>query len=736
MKKYIKYCASLMAVAALSACSDTFMPETEGDGEGRLMLKATVNSDVAVVSRAGETNDELNKSALIWISNSTGAVKKFNGIDEIPPTGIMLLSGNYIAEAWAGDSVSASWDSRYFKGRQEFTITKGSATQVNIECKIANTLVSVKIDDKVATLLNDITLEVGHDKATGTRDGVLTFDSEKITAGAKGYFMTNSRSKNLVYTLRGKLASNGKDFTKTGTLVAADQEVKRATEYCINVKHTDKEEEAIGGAFITIEVDATEVEVEDTYEITSAPSIYGINFDLAAPVSGMIGALPRRSIWIAASTAIKEVIIESETLNSILSATDVEIIGCTDAIKQTLTAAGINYVLNTHADSDFQEIKLNFESAFLNSLAEGDYTFKITVIDDNNRTSTATMRVMPTNAKVMAAPLDPSAMTTTSRKAVLTGTVLRDDASAYGIMYRAKGTQQWTRVASTATGLTSGQSYSVQVSGLSASTVYQFAAYCDGFESTAIEEFTTDPEEQLSNAGMENWCTDNNDNALVPAASIGEMFWDTGNHGSITLGKNITNQDTSIKHSGNSSAKLESQYVAFLGIGKFAAGNIFVGKYLDTDGTDGILGWGRSFTSRPTAMRVWVKYEPATVDRVNKNNVDGVQKGDMDRGIIYIALVDNTKTDYNGQKWPVVVKTKTTELFKKDGKQVIAYGEHVFDSATAGDGLVEVVIPIDYKRTDVRPSNIVVVASASKMGDYFTGGPSKMWVDDFELIYE
>ena len=44
--------------------------------------------------------------------------------------------------------------------------------------------------------------------------------------------------------------------------------------------------------------------------------------------------------------------------------------------------------------------------------------------------------------------------------------------------------------------------------------------------------------------------------------------------------------------------------------------------------------------------------------------------------------------------------------------------------------------PIDYKRTDVRPSNIVVVASASKMGDYFTGGPSKMWVDDFELIYE
>ena len=88
--------------------------------------------------------------------------------------------------------------------------------------------------------------------------------------------------------------------------------------------------------------------------------------------------------------------------------------------------------------------------------------------------------------------------------------------------------------------------------------------------------------------------------------------------------------------------------------------------------------------------------------------------------------------------WPVIVKTKSSDrsLFDKNGNQVIAYGEHVFTEATPGDGLVEVVIPIDYKRTDARPSNIVMVASASKMGDYFTGGPSVMYLDDVELIYE
>jgi hypothetical protein len=74
-------------------------------------------------------------------------------------------------------------------------------------------------------------------------------------------------------------------------------------------------------------------------------------------------------------------------------------------------------------------------------------------------------------------------------------------------------------------------------------------------------------------------------------------------------------------------------------------------------------------------------------------------------------------------------------LFDKSGDNIIAYGEKVFTEATEGDGMVQIEIPLDYARTDVHPSNIVVVASASKLGDYFTGGPSVMYVDDFELVY-
>lgn len=734
MKNYISFGASLLALVALSACSDNFAPAEETEGEGRVMIKATVNSDVVVKTRAGETNDELAKSTLIWISNAKGAVYKFKGIDQVPAGGVKLLSGNYVAEAWAGDSVSASFDSRFFKGREEFSISKGSATQVNIDCKIANTLVSVEFTDKVKSLLTDISLEVGHDKSTGTRNGTLTFTTE-TPATTKGYYMTNSRSKDLVYTLKGKLASDGKDFEYSGRIA----NVARATEYHLIVKHTDQPDQEYGGAWITIEVDESEVEVDDTIEITSAPEISGIGFDLSKPLTGMSGGFARKSLWIATSAKLSEVVLQSDAFSAIseLGGTDVELLGMEERPRQVLDNAGINFSLENHADTGFQELKLNFEEAYLNTLTDGTYTYTVRATDANGRSTTATFTVVSTDARVMANALDASAITTRSRSAVVSARVLRE-ATNCGIAYRKKGTQQLTKVPAEGT-YAVGDNYSVTLSGLEASTEYEFGAYCDNFEAATFETFTTDAEEQLVNGGMEQWCTDSSEkNVVIPGNSPSDFYWDSGNHGSITMNKNITTQESTLKHSGSYSAKLASQFVGVGAIGKFAAGNIFVGKYLDTSGTDGVLGWGRSFTSRPTAMRVWVKYEPAAVTNVDPSNTDGVVKGDQDKGIIYVALVDGTKSSYNSEQWPFIVMTKKSErnLFNKDGAQVVAYGEHVFDGATSGSGLVEVTIPIDYKRTDIRPSNIIVVASASKMGDFFTGGPSVMYVDDFELIYE
>ncbi|MDE6510014.1 MAG: PCMD domain-containing protein, partial [Muribaculaceae bacterium] len=44
--------------------------------------------------------------------------------------------------------------------------------------------------------------------------------------------------------------------------------------------------------------------------------------------------------------------------------------------------------------------------------------------------------------------------------------------------------------------------------------------------------------------------------------------------------------------------------------------------------------------------------------------------------------------------------------------------------------------PLDYRRADANASYLVINCSASYWGDYFTGGPSVMYLDDFEFIYE
>ncbi|MFQ8805057.1 MAG: PCMD domain-containing protein [Alistipes indistinctus] len=54
-------------------------------------------------------------------------------------------------------------------------------------------------------------------------------------------------------------------------------------------------------------------------------------------------------------------------------------------------------------------------------------------------------------------------------------------------------------------------------------------------------------------------------------------------------------------------AQLESNWPASLGIGKLAAGGLFIGRYVGTRGANGIVGFGRPFTRRPVALRGWAK---------------------------------------------------------------------------------------------------------------------------------
>ena len=719
--KFIAFAAAALTFGALSSCDDAWNYGS-GDGEGKLVINTSVRGDVSVASRA-ITEDYLNENLKVWISNSKGLVRRYEGRDNLPAS-ISLVSDHYVLEGWTGDSVPASFDSRWFKGRTEFNIVAGKTTPVDLVCKIANVVASVRYDEAVDEVMKDYTITVGH------ITGKLTYEGKDTR---KGYFMLNSRAKNLDWTLEGTLM-DGTPYKQSGTI----ENAKPATEYVLNVRYTPGNE-SLGGGYFTIEIDESTIDVEDEIVIAMAPVIKGLGFDIAQPLTKKAGDVGRRSVYVSASAALSSVMLESELFAGFnLGGNDFDLLGMTEDVRNALAAAGVSFIYTYSEADDVSGMKISFEAELLDALADGDYAFDIAATDANGKSNRAVFNLKISDVPVRTVEVNPTDVW--ASKATISAVLTQAESTGVKFHYRKYGEQAWTEVAPTSENSATGE-FAAALTGLEPATDYEFTVSCTKADGSAymgddIRTFTTSGTPQLPDSGFENWHQDGK--IIMPFAQGGEQYWDTGNHGSSTMNKNVTQSATNVKHSGEYSAKLESQFVGVGALGKFAAGNIFFGKYLATKGTNGVLGWGRSFNGRPTAMKGYVKYEPKAIDNVSKNAPAEYVKGDMDKGIIYVALLtDDTETQgdsaYPG--YPVVVRTADAHLFNKDASNVIAYGEIVFTAATEGDGMVEFTIPLDYHRTDVIPTYILCTASASKGGDYFTGGPSVMYIDDFELVY-
>ena len=315
-----------------------------------------------------------------------------------------------------------------------------------------------------------------------------------------------------------------------------------------------------------------------------------------------------------------------------------------------------------------------------------------------------------------------------------------DDPSACGFSYRKATDTHWTTIpAETAMG----GIFTAKVEGLTPLTNYEFKAFVGSAESMVESRMTEDTPE-LPNSSFELWHYIGK--ILFPYADGGEEFWSSGNTGSAIGGVNITTNDTTEiapNSRGTTSARLKSANV----IAKFAAGNILTGSFVEVNVTNGTIRFGRPFTQRPLGLRGWVKYNQGIVNHVNSTYL---AKGDGDIGIIYVVLGTWTKEEYgydaNGNLKgtdisPIAIDTRSEATFLNiNGKDVVAYGEATYN-ATTDWSQFEVELKyrdgIDGTPAHSRvPTHIIIVAAASRYGDYFTGSShSTMWVDDFELVY-
>ena len=690
-------------------------------GEGKVVLNTSINSKMEVVTRADEV--ALSESLIVWISNEKGVVRKYDK-GKIPTSPISLISDTYLAEGWAGDSVPASFEQTWYKGSQEFNVEDGKTTPVTLTCKIANVGASVKYDEDIDKFIKNYSMTIGHKGGSLVYVGLT--DSEKT-----GYFMMPSFDKNLSYEFKGE-QNDGTSFSISGEIEA----VKPATEYILKVVINEKTNE-VGGAVFTITIDENVMEFTEDIFLIGAPKIQGYDFDIEKLIVAEEGQVGGKTVYVSSATTLSELELESDLLRPYTENNypDINLLGMNGDVETNLASAGINFKRDDNIDHEKETlIQINFEEKFTNNLPNGDYAIKILAKDSNGKTSVATLTLMIGEVPVITEETKEFSYTS----ATLVGRVEKDGVEKIGFNYRETGDSDWIFVEGTpeTRSFAKGTPFTAVLTGLKEGQNYEYVAVCDDFVSTDIKNFTTLEHQQLPNAGFEDWFLYNS-KVWIPDQNYTANYWDSGNHGSTLMGgieNNLTTSNTDIKHSGISSACLQTKFVGITSsLGKLAAGNIFIGKFLGRVGvSDGATGFGRPFTDTPKSVKLWVKYIPGSkTHRGSGRLMEG-----HDEGQIFIALTDETMDEYNNEKWPFVVNTGTKKYFDKNDSRVIAYGEKIFTEATNGEELIQIEIPIEYYRND-RPSNIIFVASSSRYGDYFEGyDDSTMWLDDIELIYE
>ena len=715
------------------------------DGEGTLRLRAQVNDEVQIISRAGapegETSpeEELKKNCRVRIYKGEKLIYKHAGWDAtLQEPGLSLSSGAYRVRITSGDSVDASFDKKYYEGNKSFEIHQAQTTPVEVVCNVMNTLAKVVFDASLEPYLEKGEVSV----AVDVDGGSLTYPYQKEAAEEKtGYYSLPQGKEYLICTFTG-VAKNGRKFTQTNRIESA----KKSTLYTLTYKISDLETPAPptdeGGAFIDLKVDETPLaKKEEEILIYQRPQFRAVNqseeVDMKQPWFLELNSQIQPEVKIYTSTPLAEASVTSEVFTK-LGLASAELNLMDKATRAALLEKGIMVT------SQEKLLTMSWGNS-LNELLqkEGEHLISYKAIDtavEGNaaaRTNTIDWTISVSNANICAVkipyPYQIWADRVTLYAEVINGRTLAPDAQL-SFRYRKKEDSNWIDNIQAKLGENKKTITSDEIKGLTPGTTYEYQVLEGDKVSNQTCEFTTEAALQLPNSGFENW---SGATPMLIHGSGEEMFWDSGNHGSSSFSLaavDLTTKASDFKVEGNYSAKLESKKVVV----KFAAGNLFVGSYLKTDGTDGILGWGRPWKSRPLALRGYVRYMPKACE--NEKFPDG-----MDRGIIYVAIGDWTGAEYD-KNWPIVIQTKKpdTELFNPEkgsytGDGIIAYGEKILQGEVKGadGGMIEFTIPLDYRSYERMPKSIIVVASASQYGDYFIGGiGSTMWLDDLELIYE
>ncbi len=688
MKKIFSILVYVCLIALAVSCSKS--------NEENLMMgqdEGVVSLNLDFGSRAASANTSIFSMKIYRyaVADADGnrakeLVRKYTSLSEIPQY-IWLLKDDYHVLVKVGEQVVASFDELCYTGEQDFTIVPGQVTKIDVKCKMDNIALKSNFDSSVAAHFTDdfyvyvsAINEFDLDKAKNAKVPTL-----KFTESATGYFLMPDECTTLSWYFYGSDGTT--PLTQSGKI----ENITAQTLYTLNFKYS---KDANGFFVFSATVDTSVEHRDDKIAFSPDPTVKGVGFDVATPYNYVSGT---RTYSVTALDTISQLNITagSDTYDLLNSTYDGIAVTKVSAKEYTLAfseqffanfAGGVQQFAFRIKDASggvgFTEVTYGIQGVL--PIAEEDYDLWF---------NTAFFEAMSFNAS-----------------------------ASTKIGYRVAG-GSWSYVDASAGSTAS--IYSGNCKDFAAGKTYEYALFADNVQVGKALTVTTPAGAQIPEADFENWST-HSDGAACPGGVPTNLIWDTGNHATAQIGAGnltVASTDVPAASKGKRSAYMHSMKAAVMGIGKFAAGNLFVGRFVQIQGMGGIVSFGKPFeyTARPKALRFWMKNHCGKINEGNHTSGTDLAK-------VYITLSNITE--------PYIINTndESTLFDAKTAPGVIAYG--VWESTESASEWVLKEIPLTYKDETTKPNYLIATFSCSGYGDYFTGSTdSYMYVDDVELVY-
>lgn len=628
-----------LALFMLLGCNQQLIDSTSVTGEGEVVISLSADERVDIVGVKSGTQEAVPDVDEFWIEivNSENVKFKREKYSDIAGKKIGMNAGEFTLMAKHGDSLGVGFDKPFYMAKQKFTVEPQKTAEVKAVAKLANVKVAVDYGEQIRSDYSGFYTVVKHSVHPKTS---LTFDADETRAG----YMPGGQITVTVYAMiEGEL----KCYTlkdADGNIVYVDAEPNDFITFNVNTGIN------YGGLVITMKIDDETEQVEKIFEVpadaasNTRPSITLSSFDEDGNyyvTEGIQDAPADLGFTYKVYSGLKkcQLSIASDYLKGLGVPELMDLKGMTPEQQASLESLGFFFA----SDSNIGVIGM--EDVIYAFSADARYlggqtptkmgTFTLDIEDEVGNTASETVNVhVKPDAKSVITINDYDIWATK-----VVNPVVRSE----------KGNVSLMKVQSSLDGQNWSDFMSVPSSDFSMGTIRDLAPstsyylrvlYDDWLVISDEVKVMTEPAQQISNSGFEDWTRQNwsykQDLSGVSAGPnpipwyqpwTTDQWWDT--NATAALNTDLSSGYTYFKcfpvvgysttaHSGSKSALIMVVNVGNTNStwwtnGEWFIGEMFLGR--GNDDTDNFAnGWkhvtdGHAFQSRPSSMTFWYKYE-------------------------------------------------------------------------------------------------------------------------------